>query len=224
MRSARRAISRASGSRSVPRGHCDGDRQDHGLQVRLRQAGGGYFVYANVTGSPASVSADVSNITTGQNNVGLSSGSWTVNGVSYNYRSASQTASNPLSAGSKSYTVTPAAARARTARVTIDNTQPTATDVPDDQQGGQHRRAPGGWRHDHLHLQRGDRPVLAGRRLGRHRNHQRGRRITQSGSADPLTVWNPANTTQLPLGSVNTINSVGSNRTLASRAPRRRSR
>ena len=74
--------------------------------------GGTYFVYANATGSgnpPAGLStlkADVSSVTTGATAVTLSNGSFTVDGQSYNYRSAQQTANAVLGAGSKSYALT----------------------------------------------------------------------------------------------------------------------
>jgi hypothetical protein len=76
------------------------------------KAGGTYYVYANVTdsGNPASgiasVKADVSAITTGQTAVPLVAGSYTVGGVTYNYRSASLTAKSGLTAGSKTYSLT----------------------------------------------------------------------------------------------------------------------
>ncbi len=68
---------------------------------------GGYYIYANVTdqGSPSSgiatVRANVSTVTTGATAVALTAGSFSVEGVSFNYRSAVQTASNPLAAGSE---------------------------------------------------------------------------------------------------------------------------
>jgi hypothetical protein len=75
------------------------------------KAGGTYYVYANVTdsGDPASgiasVKADVASIT-GKTTEVLSVGSYTVGGVSYNYRSAQLTADGNLKAGSKSYALT----------------------------------------------------------------------------------------------------------------------
>lgn len=69
-----------------------------------------YYVYANVTdsGNPASgigsVKANVNNLTSGQTAVTLTAGSYSVGGVSYNYRSASLTAGT-LTAGSKAYSL-----------------------------------------------------------------------------------------------------------------------
>jgi hypothetical protein len=75
------------------------------------KAEGTYYAYANVTesGNPASgiasVKADVSSITSKQTAVSLVAGSYTVGGVSYNYRSTELKADGGLSAGSKSYTL-----------------------------------------------------------------------------------------------------------------------
>jgi hypothetical protein len=102
--------------------------------------GGTYFVYANVTddGNPASgvgaVTADVSNVTTGQTAVALSAGSFSAGGVSYAYRSAQLTADPVLSEGSKSYSVSAtdnASNGPSTANfsVTVDNTVPSGSDV-----------------------------------------------------------------------------------------------
>lgn len=85
--------------------------------------GGTYYVYANVSdsGSPASgiasVKANVSSITSGQTGASLSTsgGPFTVNGVSYAYRSAQLTASSSLSLGSKTYKVTTADAAGNSA-------------------------------------------------------------------------------------------------------------
>ena len=75
------------------------------------KAAGTYYVYANVTdaGNPASgvasVKADVSGITTGQTAATLTTGSYSVGGVSYNYRSAELEARSSLAPGSQSYTL-----------------------------------------------------------------------------------------------------------------------
>jgi hypothetical protein len=114
-------------------------KSEGGTTGYVRQ-GGTYYVYANVAdpGDPASgvatVTADVSAVTTGQTAVPLVAGSYTAGGVSYNYGSAALTASNPLSAGTKAFTVsstdtagnpaTPAASS-----VVVDNTRPSASDI-----------------------------------------------------------------------------------------------
>jgi hypothetical protein len=109
-----------------------------GLSGAIKQ-GGTYFVYANVTGSgtpPAgvgSVTADVSAITTNQTAATLTSGTYTVDGQSYDYRSAQLTARSSLAAGTDSYTVklTDSAGTATTTSysVTVDNTAPRTSNI-----------------------------------------------------------------------------------------------
>lgn len=114
--------------------------QTPGSSTGYIKQGGGYRVYATVadSGNPASgtstVTANVSAITTGTTAAPLTAGSYTVSGVTYNYRSAVLTASNPVSEGAKSFTLalTDAAANTRTttgAGVVVDNTAPAASDV-----------------------------------------------------------------------------------------------
>lgn len=102
--------------------------------------GGGYFVYANVaadTGKPASgiasVTADVSGVTTGATAIPLTAGSFSAGGVTYGYRSAALTANAVLAAGAKAFSVTATdnASNANSANgsVTVDNTAPAAADV-----------------------------------------------------------------------------------------------
>ncbi|MEK6252321.1 MAG: hypothetical protein AABM43_10330 [Actinomycetota bacterium] len=103
--------------------------------------GQSYFVYANVTdtGNPASgistVTGNVCNVTsTSCSSVAMTAGSYTVNSVTYNYRSAAQTASNPLSEGSKSYSITATDVASNSGTnssfsVTVDNTGPTVSTI-----------------------------------------------------------------------------------------------
>jgi hypothetical protein len=76
----------------------------------LKSAKPTYYVYAKVSdsGNPASgissVKANVNNLTSGQTAVTLTAGTYSVGGVSYNYRSTSLTAGT-LSAGSKAYSL-----------------------------------------------------------------------------------------------------------------------
>ncbi|MDQ1515065.1 MAG: signal peptidase [Actinomycetota bacterium] len=117
--------------------------------------GGTYYVYASVadSGNPPSgvstVKTDESAITSGQTSVSLTAGSYSVNGVAYNYRSTLQTASSPLSGG-KTYSITStdalAYSRLQTGyTVTIDNAGPTATDISTgNAAGGTHGMAEAG--------------------------------------------------------------------------------
>lgn len=109
-----------------------------GVAGAIKQ-GGTYYVYADLTGSgtpPAglgSLTADVSAITTKQTAAPLTSGSWTVGGQTYDYRSAQLTAKSKLSAGTYSFTVkvTDAAGTATTTShsVTVDDTAPRGSAI-----------------------------------------------------------------------------------------------
>ncbi len=101
--------------------------------------GASYYVYANVldTGNPASgvasVTTNVSSITSAHPAVALVAGSYSAGGVAYNYRTATLTASSSLATGSYAFTITStdSAANAGTQSyaVTVDNTAPAASDV-----------------------------------------------------------------------------------------------
>ena len=94
-----------------------GARSDgNGTAGDVRQ-GTGYYIYAQVTdaGSPssgiASVTTDTSTFDTGVTAAALSSagGPWTVNALSYNYRTAVLTANTPITTGSTpAYTISAA--------------------------------------------------------------------------------------------------------------------
>ena len=109
---------------------------DTNIGGAVRQ-GGTYYVYANVTDATSTVStvtANASNITTGQTAVAMVAGSYTVGGVSYNYRTASLTANASLTAGVKTYTVTATDSLTNSAttpnqNVTVDNTKPAPTNI-----------------------------------------------------------------------------------------------
>ena len=124
------------------------------------------------------VTANVSQVTTGQTAVTLTAGSFTVGGVSYNYRSASLTANAALSEGSKPYSVTATDGASNSGTrsdlsVTVDNTAPTASDVQAQNNGSTvGPRAAG--RHDDPHLQRADRAQLGALRLERQLHERRG--------------------------------------------------
>jgi hypothetical protein len=102
--------------------------------------GGQYRVYASVTdlGSPPSgvstVTADVSNVTIGATSVSLTPGSFTVDGVSYNYRSGNRSVSGSVPSGSTTFSISATDANANSGTrggfpVTVDGTDPSAADV-----------------------------------------------------------------------------------------------
>jgi hypothetical protein len=79
-----------------------------GTAGTIRQ-GGDYYVYAQATDNVAvaTVTANTSSFDSGVTAASMSSGSWTIAGQTYNYRSAVLTASTPLNTGtSYSYSVT----------------------------------------------------------------------------------------------------------------------
>lgn len=109
----------------------------------LRQ-GGTYYVYANVAdqGNPpagiASVTTNTSSIDTGVTAAALTTtgGPYTVEGVSYAYRSASLTANAAITAGTYGYSIfsqdsdSPANSQTQSGyNVVVDNTAPSASDV-----------------------------------------------------------------------------------------------
>jgi len=178
--------------------------------------GGSYVVYANVTdsGNPASgvasVSADVSALTTGQTAVAMSSSGCpcSAGGVTYSYKSATLTANATLSAGSKSFTISAKDAAGNgpatgTFSVTVDNTAPSGTDVQTADGGGTPGKPEAG---DTVTLTYSEQiepiSILAGWG-GAAQNMVV--RISNAGgtSNDMVTFWNAANTSQLPLGTVN---------------------
>lgn len=183
--------------------------------------GGSYYVYANVTdtGNPASgvaatgESADVSAVTPGGTAVTLVAGSYSVGGVSYSHRSAPLVATTPLSVGSKAYSVTSVDVAGNTRvqagyAVTVDNTAPTASDVQTTNvSGGTVGRAQPGDTIVFTYSEQLDpQSILAGW-TGSSTNVVV--RLIDGGctlflcSDDSFTVWNGANTSQLPFGSVN---------------------
>ena len=100
-----------------------------------------YYVYAQITdgGNPASgvtgATANVCTITTATcASVALASGSYTVSGLTYNYRSASKTSDAGLTAGSKAYSITTTDADGNSSgaigfTVVVDGTVPTGSNV-----------------------------------------------------------------------------------------------
>ncbi|MGZ5343633.1 MAG: hypothetical protein ACXWF5_02970 [Actinomycetota bacterium] len=186
--------------------------------------GGTYYIYANAadTGSTASgistVRANVTNITTGQTSVALVAGSFTVGGVTYGYRSASITASNPLAAGATSFTVTATdvsgnTSTAFTGSVTVDNTVPTATNIQTTNNGTIVGRAQSGDSITYTFSEAMDpNSILA---LWTGASTLVTLRLNQAGGSDTVTIFNAGNTVQLPLGSVRLggTNYVNGNRT-----------
>ena len=173
--------------------------------------GGTYYVYANVTdvGNPpvgiSTVTTNVSTITTGSTAVSLVSGSYSVGGVSYNYRSASITANVLLSAATYTYSITATDAGSRSATtntwsVVVDNTVPTASDIQTTNGGPIAGRADIG---DTITFTFSE-PIEPNSILAGWTGASTSVvvRVNQVITNDTVTIFNAANTTQLPLGTV----------------------
>jgi hypothetical protein len=173
--------------------------------------GGAYFVYADVTdtGNPASgistVTSNTSNVTTLATSTTLSSGSFSIGGLSYSHRSASLTANAVLAAGTYNYAVTSTDVAAnsgtQTFTVTVDNTAPTGTDVQTTSGGATAGRPD---QNDTITFtfseQIDPNSILAGW-TGTATNVVV-RINNNTPTNDQLQVFNSANTAQLPLGNV----------------------
>lgn len=181
----------------------------------IRQ-GGTYYVFANVSDggggcTPSGVSTvrtNVSTITTGQTAVVVASGSFSVGGTAYGYRTASITANATLAAGSYAYSITStdALANGRTEggyTVIVDNTRPTGADIQTANGAATVGRPEIGDSVTYTFSEPIDpQSVLAGW-TGASTNVVA--RIAQNTGGDLLTIRNAANTVQLPFGTANLI-------------------
>ncbi|MEO8477957.1 MAG: hypothetical protein ABI572_13040 [Actinomycetota bacterium] len=178
----------------------------------VKQAGT-FYVYAQVTdvGSPAvgvsTVRANVTNLRTGTTAAALVAGTYTVDGVVYDYRSASITASSPLTEGSKTFTITATDLNANATTqggfsATVDNTVPTASDFQaTNTSGGTVGKAEAGDTTTYTFSEPMDPNRILASWTGNSTTVTV--RIVNSSGGDLLTVRNAANTAQLPMGSVN---------------------
>ena len=178
------------------------------LPDHIRQ-GGTYHVYANATDAGsgvASVTANVSTITTGQAAVALVAGSFSIGGVAYGYRSASVTANAVLAAGAKAYTVTATDVATNSVTqggfsVNVDNTRPAASSIATANGGAIVGRPELGDSLTFTHSEIIDpQSVLAGWTGAATSVVVR---IANVAGGDSLTIRNAANTAVLPLGSTN---------------------
>ncbi|MGH2744203.1 MAG: hypothetical protein ACRDN8_17330 [Thermoleophilaceae bacterium] len=189
------------------------------------RAGGTYYAYANVVdgGNPpsgvASVSADV-----GMGPVSLSSagGPWTVEGVTYNYRSASQTLAAGTPPGTYPFTVsstdsdTPANGQTQNGfNVVVDNTGASGSDVQTANGAATVGRPEPGDTVTFTYSEPIERiSILPGWTSGTANVVVR----INNGNPDRLQVWNSTNTIQLLLTNAAGLNLnrndyVGANRT-----------
>jgi hypothetical protein len=180
--------------------------------------GGAYFLYARIgdSGNPASgtagVSANLSSLTASAGSVALAPGSFTAGGQSYNYRSAQLTAAMGLLEGPAPYSIATvdnaANAGSGGGSAIVDNTAPTAADVQTANTGGTAGRAEAG---DGIIFSYSEpvepESILAGWTGGPTAVVVR---VTTGiallggllGQSEGLQVFDAANTTLLPLGTV----------------------
>jgi hypothetical protein len=165
--------------------------------------GGAYYVYANISGAATRVTADIRPLTAGQYLAPLTAGAYSVGGVAYGWRSASLYAATPLAEGAYTYSVTAGDAanqcRTTSSTVTMDNTAPAPTDVQPTRVGGTAGRPEQGDQMVYTFSEIIDPETVLSGWTGASTNVVV--RITDNAGLDPVTIWNAANTVQLPLGS-----------------------
>jgi hypothetical protein len=174
--------------------------------------GATYYVYANVAdeGNPAAgvqtVTANVSSITTLATAVSLTSGSYSVGAVSYNYRSASQTANIVLTANTYTYSITATDTGGRSATtntwsVVVDNTAPAASNIQTANGGSIAARAEQNDTITYTFSEPIDPNTILSGWTGTSTSVVL--RLNDGGGGnDTVTIFNSTNTTQLNLGSV----------------------
>jgi hypothetical protein len=172
--------------------------------------GGNYNVYAQITdtGNPASGVASA-NAVSGASSAALAAGSFTFDGLAYNWRTAVQTL--PVSPeGTYTYQVDSTDAAANTATTTgfsfvIDNTAPAPSDIQTTNLGAIAGRPDINDRITYTFTEPMDPiSVLAGW-TGAQTNVvvRINNNAAATGGNDQVLIFNSANTTQLPLGSIN---------------------
>lgn len=184
-----------------------------GYSAGYIKQGATYYIYADITdgGNPASgvstATADVSSIDTGQTAVTLTSGSFSIEGVSYNRRSASLTANATITAGTYSYTITMTDVEGNSDTqsgfsVVVDNTAPSGSDIQTANGGAIVGRADIGDTITYTYSEPIDpNSILSGWDGGSTDVVLRLNDVFLGN--DTVTIFNAANSSQLPLGSVN---------------------
>ena len=180
----------------------------------LAQAGT-YYVYANLSdpSGVASATANVSTITTGQTAVTLTAGSYSAGGATYGWRSAALTATTPLSAGAKAFSITGRDVLGHAGvqggfSVTIDNTVPAASDIQTaNASGGTIGKAEAGDTITFTFTEPVEPSTILAAWTGSatavtvRLNQQNGN------GGDRLQVWNGTNSVQLPFGLIRVFRS-----------------
>lgn len=168
--------------------------------------GGTYYVYANISDvtGVASATANVTTVTTGTTAAPLTAGSYTADGITYGWRSAQLTASSPLAAGSKAFSITATDTLSHAGTqpgfsVTIDNTGPAGSNIQTTNAGTAGKAETGDTVSFTFNEPVDPNSILSGwdgssTSVTLRLNQQNG------AMGDRLQVWNAANTAQLPFG------------------------
>jgi hypothetical protein len=187
-------------------------QKNAGGSVGAIRPGATYRVYASIADAGSAISsatANVTNITAGTTATALTSGSWTLEGVTYNYRSAVLTTSGGLTNGAKTFSVTATDSNAHTATtggfsVTIDNTKPSATSLTTtNKAGGTVGKAETGDSITFTYSEPMDPSTILAGWDGTTATSVTVRLLNANGGGgDRIQVWDAANTTQIDLGTV----------------------
>ena len=183
-----------------------------GGSVGAIRSGATYRVYASITDAGSAITsatANVTNITAGTTAAALTAGSWPLQGVTYNYRSAVLTAGGGLAAGPKTFSITATDSYAHTATtggfsVTIDNTKPTAVSLTTtNRAGGTVGKAEQGDGITFTYSEPMDPSTILAGWDGTVSTPVTVRLLNANGAGgDRIQVWDAANTTQIDLGTV----------------------
>lgn len=185
------------------------------LSGAIKQSGS-YYVYAAISETGSSVlsaTGNLTSVTSEGSAVNLTSGSYSANGVVYNYRSALQAATSGLTAGNgtRAYSVASSdvagnASNLSGISVTVDNTAPFATDIQTANGGGLAGRAePSDTVTFTFSEQMDPSSIISGwngSSTGVTVRLIDGGCVLVLCSDDSFQIWNQANSSQLPLGSV----------------------
>ncbi|MFL5791002.1 MAG: hypothetical protein ACJ76A_05805 [Actinomycetota bacterium] len=183
-----------------------------GGSVGAIRPGGTYRVYASITDAGSAISSattNVTNITAGTTAAALTAGSWTLQGVAYNYRSAVLTAGGGLTNGAKTFSITATDSNAHTATtggfsVTVDNSKPSASSLSTtNKAGGTVGKAETGDGITFTYSEPMDPSTILAGWDGTASTSVTVRLLNANGGGgDRVQVWDATNTTQLDLGTV----------------------
>ncbi len=183
-----------------------------GGAVGSLRPGATYRVYAAITDAGSAITsatANVMTVTAGTTAAALTAGTWTLEGVTYQYRSAVLTADAGLTNGSKTFSITATDSYAHTGTtggfsVTIDATKPSASSVATtNKAGGTVGKAEAGDSITFTYSEPMDPSTILAGWDGTTPTSVTLRLLNANGQGgDRVQVWDAANTTQLELGTV----------------------